>query len=288
MDHRGPQLSDRDAYREQSRRNWREVAAGWERRRAWFRDVSSPVTGWLLEHARPQPGETFLELAAGTGDLSLALAELVGSQGRVIASDFAPEMVDAARRAAAEHGATNVDNRVLDAERLDLGDASVDGVVCRFALMLMADPAAALAEAKRVLRPAGRLVLAVWQGAERNPWSSLPAATLVRLGHAPPPEPGLPGIFALADADRIRALVAAAGFDVAAIEEIAFSFRYADADDLWDTLLSVSGAFSRALAALDEDERNAVRAAVEEAVARYRNDDGSYTPPAAAWGVVAR
>ena len=250
--------------------------------------MTRPVSAWLLEHADPQPGETFLELAAGTGDLSLALAERVGPQGRVIASDFAPEMVDAARRAGAERRAANVDYRVLDAERLDLDDASVDGVVCRFAFMLMAEPGAALAQARRVLRPTGRLAFAVWQGAERNPWAALPAATLVRLGHVPPPERGMPGIFALADAERIRGLVTAAGFAEPVIEEIAFAYTYADGDELWDTLLSVSGSFSRALGSLDDDERQTVRAAVEDAVAPYRNEDGSYTPPAAAWGVVAR
>jgi SAM-dependent methyltransferase len=281
-------VTDLDAYREQSRATWREVAAGWERRRDWFREVSGPVTRWLLEHAEPQPGEAFLELAAGTGDVSLALAERVGPHGRVIASDFAPEMIDAARRAGAERGTANVDYRVLDAERLDLADASVDGVVCRFAFMLMADPGAAFAETKRVLRPTGRVAFAVWRGAERNPWAAIPAATLVRLGHAPPPEPGTPGMFALGDAGRIHALVTAAGFAEPVIEEIAFAFRYADADDLWDTLLSVSGSFSRALAALGDDEQRAVRDAVEAAVAPYRNADGSYTPPAAAWGVVAR
>ena len=87
MDHRGSQLTDLAAYREQSRTSWREVAAGWERRSDWFREVSGPVTEWLLDHADPQPGETFLELAAGTGDLSLALAERVGPHGRVVASD---------------------------------------------------------------------------------------------------------------------------------------------------------------------------------------------------------
>jgi SAM-dependent methyltransferase len=250
--------------------------------------VSGPVTDWLLARAAPQPGETFLELAAGTGDLTLALAERVGPHGRVFSSDFAPEMLDAARRAGTARGAANVDYRLLDAERLDLGDASVDGVVCRFAFMLMADPGAACAEAKRVLRPAGRLAFAVWQGAERNPWAALPAALLVRLGHAPAPEPGAPGIFALADPGRIRTLVTAAGFAEPAVEEIVFTFRYADADELWDTLLSVSGSFSRVLAALDDEQRQGVRAAVEEAVAPYRNADGSYTPPAAAWGVLAR
>jgi len=154
--------------------------------------------------------------------------------------------------------------------------------------MLMADPGAALAQTRRVLRAGGRLVFVVWMGPERNPWAALPAATIVELGHAPPPEPGTPGIFSLADPARIRTLVTGAGFAEPLVEELAFEFRYADADDLWDTLLSVASSFSRAIAALGDDERRATRAAIEAALAPYRRDDGSYRPPAAAWAVVTR
>ena len=99
----------------------------------------------------------------------------------------------------AARGLTNVEYRLLDAERLDLPHDSVDGVMCRFGYMLMADPAAALRETRRVLRDGGTLSFTVWMGPERNPWAALPPLTLVERGHLPPPEPGTPGIFALAD-----------------------------------------------------------------------------------------
>src|SRR5680860_1039460 len=81
---------------------------------------------------------------------------------------------------------------------------SVDAVVCRWGYMLMADPAIALKETRRVLREGGLLAFAVWAPPDRNPWAAVPAMTLVQQGHMPPPEPDGPGIFAMGDPDRVR------------------------------------------------------------------------------------
>jgi len=177
---------------------------------------------------------------------------------------------------------------VLDAERMDLDDDAVDAVVCRWGYMLMADPAAALRETRRVLRAGGPLAFAVWRTPDRNPWAALPAMTLVQRGHLPPPEPGAPGIFSLGDPGRIQELVTEAGFSEPAVEEIAFDFRYADFDDLWDALVRLAGPFARAVKGLPDDEREATREAIRQNVAPYRNGDGSYSAPAATWGVLAR
>ena len=277
-----------DAYREQSRASWGEMAAGWEERRGWMLGNTRTVIDRLVELAAPHPGQTFLELACGPGELGFAVAERVGGEGRVVATDFSPEMLDVARRGGEARGLRNVEYRVADAEHLELDDGSVDGVVCRWGFMLLADPAAAFAEARRVLRAGGPLVFSVWAGPDRNPWASVPAATLVERGVVPPPERGLPGLFALADPDRIRSLVTAAGFDAPQLEQIDFAFRYADADVLWHTMLQLSGPFSRAIKELDAAERHATRAAIEESLAPFRRDDGSFDTPAVTWAVLAR
>ena len=279
---------DLDAYRDQSRDTWRQMAEGWEDRNDWLSGMTASVYDWLVEKAAPEPGETFLDIAAGTGVLTLRVAERVGDGGRVISTDFAPEMVDVARRQGERAGAGNVEYRVLDAERMELDDDSVDGVVCRFGYMLMADPAAALKESRRVLREGGRLAFAVWMTPDRNPWAALPGMTLVQRGHIPPPEPGAPGIFAMGEADRVRELVTGAGFGEPELEEVAFEFHYADFDDLWDSLVRLAGPLARVILELPEDERQATRAAIEENVAEYRREDGSYIAPAAVWGVLAR
>jgi ubiquinone/menaquinone biosynthesis C-methylase UbiE len=113
-------------------------------------------------------------------------------------------MVEVARRRAAELGLENVEHRVLDAEEIELEDDSVDGVLCRFGFMLMPDPEAAVAETRRVLRPGGRLALAVWSTPGRNPWIALGGRILAERGLAPPSQPGEPGMFVLADKERLR------------------------------------------------------------------------------------
>jgi SAM-dependent methyltransferase len=279
---------DLDAYREQSRQNWGQMAAGWADRREWMNDITGRVNEWLAEKADPQPGQTILDIAAGMGDLGFHAAERVGDEGHVISTDFAPEMVDAARRNGEARGLTNVEYRVLDAESMDLDDDSVDGVVCRWGYMLMADPGAALEQTRRVLRDGGPLAFAVWGSAERNPWAAVPGMTIVQRGHMPPPEPGAPGIFALGDPGRIRELVTGADFGEPELDEITVDYRYADFDELWDTLLRLTGPLARVLRALPDDERQATRAAIMDNLSPYRQEDGSYSVPGATWGVLAR
>ena len=279
---------DLDAYREQSLETWGQMAPGWEDRRDWMMGITGLVNNRLAEKAGPQPGQTILDIAAGTGDLGFLVAERVGQEGHVISTDFSPEMVNVARRFGEARGLENVEYRVLDAERMDLADDSVDGVVCRWGYMLMADPAAALTETRRVLRDGGPLSFGVWGTPDRNPWAAVPGMTLVQRGHMPPPEPGAPGIFALGEPDRVRGLVTGAGFDEPELEEIAFEFRYANSDDLWDALVRLAGPLARVVKTLPDDERQATREAIMENVAAFRNDDGSYTAPAATWGVLVR
>jgi SAM-dependent methyltransferase len=279
---------DIDAYREESLETWGEMAPGWEDRREWLMEVTSRVNSWLVERADPQPGQTVLDVAAGTGDLGFLAAERVGEEGRVLITDFSPEMLEVARRNGEARGPANVEYRVLDAEKMDLDDASVDCAVSRWGYMLMADPGAALSETTRVLRGGAPLAFAVWSPPDRNPWAANPGMTLVQRGHVPPPEPGAPGIFGMADPGRIQELVTGAGFGEPEVEEIAFEFRYADSDDLWDALVRLAGPLARVINALPDDERQNTREAILESVAPYRNDDGSYTAPASSWGVLAR
>ncbi len=281
-------MVDRDAYHAESRQAWGEMAQAWEARRDWLATHTGLVTDWIVEKLNPQPGQVVLDLAAGPGELGFRLSERVGPDGHVLLTDFAPQMVEAAQRYGDAHGLSNVEYRVLDAQRMELDDDSVDGAGCRFGYMLMADPGAALKETRRVVRDGGTLAFAVWAGPERNPWALVPAMTLVQLGHLPPPEPGGPGIFALADPARLDQLAVEAGVTQPLREEISFEFRYADADDFWDVLMGLAGPLAHAINDLSEDDRQATRAAIEANVESYKQADGSYVVPAVAWGAHTR
>jgi SAM-dependent methyltransferase len=272
-------------YRETSLRIWDEMAPGWEDRREWILGVTGAINEWLAGQVDSQPGESILDVAAGTGDLGFIAAERVGADGKVLCTDFSPEMLEAARRNGERRGLSNVEYRVLDAERMGLDDNSVDGVLCRWGYMLMADPAAALRETRRVLDDGGTLAFAVWQTPDRNPWAAIPGMTLVQRGHMPPPEPGAPGIFAMGLPDRIVELVTGAGFGEPRLEELTFEWRFAG-DDLWDMLTRLAGPLAAVINGLPDEERTATRAAIEESLAQYRRD-GEFVVPAACWGVTA-
>lgn len=266
--------------------NWEAMAPGWERWRVEIESASTPVREWLLGALTPRPGGTVLELAAGPGDTGFEVAALVGESGRVISTDLAPGMVEVARRRSAALGLRNVEHRVLDAEHLDLPDDSVDGVVCRFGFMLMPDVAAALAETRRVLRAGGRLALAVWRGAEHNPWISIAGRMLVERGHAPRPERGAPGIFALANEQRLRALLGSAGFTIERSEDVPVFFQYRDVEDYVRRARDTGGLFSTVWSSVSDDERELMEARLADDFAPFAVDTG-YELPGLALAAVA-
>ena len=269
---------DREEYRRTSLENWRTMAAGWERRRASIESGSALVAEWLIRELAPQPGDTILELAAGPGDTGFAAAPLLGEEGRLISTDFSPEMVEVGRRRGVELGLTNVDHRQLDAERLELEDDSVDGVICRFAYMLMADPAAALAETRRVLRSGGRLVLAVWRGPEKNPWVAIAGRVLVARGLAPPPDPDAPGMFTMAADGRVQSLLRGAGFTEIRTDDVPIVFVAVDIDDYLSSARETGGMFARAWDAASEEERIGIKEELADAFVPFERDGGYQLP----------
>jgi ubiquinone/menaquinone biosynthesis C-methylase UbiE len=268
----------RQDYRSASYEIWQAMAAGWDRERDWLWEVSRVVSEQMLEALAPEPGQTILELAAGTGETGFAAARLIGPEGRLICTDFAPEMVAAAQRESARLGLSNVEHRELDAERMDLDDNSVDGVLCRWGYMLMSDPASALAETRRVLRDGGRLSLSVWGAPERNPWAAVPATALRQHTGAPPVHPRDPGIFAMADPERVGSLLHDAGFAHLRLDEVEMSWRFGDFDAYWRYITELAGGIAMVLQAMPEADRAAVRRLVEVATGDYRVNGGLELP----------
>ncbi|HTE62375.1 MAG TPA: methyltransferase domain-containing protein, partial [Solirubrobacteraceae bacterium] len=223
-----------DDFRAQSRRRWRDQAEGWESRRDELRASTMPVSAWMIDAIDPQPGDTLLELAAGTGDTGLLAAELVEPGGTLISSDFSPEMLQTAQRRAEELGVRNVRFKQIDAETsIDLEAASVDGVLCRWGYMLMAEPEHALRETRRVLKPGRRVALAAWAGPDDNPWSALPTREMIARGVVEPPDPSLPGQFTWGEEGVIARHLDAAGFTEHHVESLAFTIPYRSAADWW-------------------------------------------------------
>jgi ubiquinone/menaquinone biosynthesis C-methylase UbiE len=265
-------------YRKASHDIWERMASGWDEWNELLATTARPATDQMVAALSPRPGETILELAAGAGVGGFAAAALMDGEGRLIMTDFAEQMVEAERRRGAQLGFDNIDYRVMDAERMDLDDDSVDGVLCRWGYMLMADPAAALRETRRVLRGGGRLSFSVWGAPADNPWATVPARLLMERGHMEAPESGAPGIFAMADPARIEELVTGAGFESPRLEEVPMTWRFDDFDQFWSYTNEIAGAIALVIAQLDEREREAVRGELESALDRFKTGPGYEMP----------
>jgi SAM-dependent methyltransferase len=263
------------------------VAAAWERYRERLFEGQRRLSEWIVDRVDPRPGQTLLELTAGPGETGFLAAERLGPEGRLISSDLNEGMVGAARRGAEARGLTNVEFRVIDAQRVDLPDASVDGVISRFGLMLVPEPTRAFAECRRVLRPGRRLAYGVWGPFDRNPWLTHLVGAILQSGHALPGDPfGPGGPFSLAAPDDNRKLLTGAGFTNTEVEEIPGTMRYASLDDYWDMQTEIAGPISGVVRSLSDDERDSIKATLEPMLTPFQSGDG-YEFPSLALGITA-
>lgn len=275
----GSATFDANAHRTDSLAGWEAAAPGWRRRQEGIRRISAPVSAWMIDALALQPGQRVLELAAGLGETGMLAAELVAPAGGVIVSDQAEGMLEGARARAAELGLDNVEFRAINAEWIDLPLASLDAVLCRWGYMLLADPAAALVETRRVLRPGGRLALAVWDAPEHNPWALLPQQELLERGLASAPIPGAPGPFALADPERVRELLAGAGFADVALDAVEVTQSYDSFDSFWETTLDISPTFHNAILSRPAPEIAAIHATLAARLEPFLDPPGGLAIP---------
>jgi SAM-dependent methyltransferase len=269
-------------WREENIARWDRAATGWIATRDVFQRVALPVSQWMVEAIHPQPGHRVLELAAGLGDTGLLAAELVQPGGSVIITDAAEGMVQAAGEHAEEVGASNVEIRAMQAEWIDLPAASVDGVLCRFGYMLLADPEAALRETRRVLKSGGRVALAVWDVPEHNPWATVFRAAAEEVGISTPPAPNQSGPFALSAPGALDELLETAGFDDVEVDGLDLAFEAESLDAWWDFVMQTSPSAVEAARGLAPAEHYKLRDAVDAGYAGYVRDDGSLLLPARA------
>lgn len=272
-------MIDPAGFRATSRERWEAAATGWEARRADLQRAAEPVSRWMVDAIDPQPGQTVLELAAGVGDTGFLAAQRLGPGGRLICTDGAEAMLEAARRRAAELGLENVEFTAMEAEWIDAGTASVDAVLCRWGYMLLADPETALRETRRVLRSGGRLALAAWSAPADNPWAAHTQAELLARGLAERPEPAEPGMFAFAGPDAVADLLLGAGFQDLRLDTVDLLFEAPSFDAWFEYQLDISPTFAGAMAAATPEQRDEVYEGLEGRLASFRAPDGALALP---------
>ncbi len=224
----------------------------------------APVVEAAIARAALAPGEDVLDLGTGTGAVAHRAAAVVSPSGSVTGVDISPEMLALARQRANALGLSNVTLLEGRAESIPAESSAFDVVLACLSLMYVIDREAAAREIARVLRPGGRLVAAVWAGAEQCN-IVLFQQTAGRFA-GPPPVPGV-GPGALADPSTFLRQLAAAGIE-AHVETETLGFDFADFASAWDALAGVTTAH------LSTERQQEAKSAVMAAM--YPHGDGPH------------
>lgn len=270
------------------REHWNgDDADHWVRYEDVHNTMLEPFGRALLDAANLRPGASVLDVGCGTGWTSLGAAQRVGPEGRVLGADLSGPMLARARERAAEAGLDQARFEVADAQT-DALEGPFDAVISRFGVMFFDDPPAAFANLGRSLTDDGQLTFVCWQDLLANEWMAVPGAAIATCIALPDRPLDGPGPFSLADPDRIRALLAGAGFTSVDVDPLEPRVLLGGGRSLDDTIeyLRTSGLASAMFADASPDQIEDAIAAVRAALAPYETDKG-IEMGSAAWLVSA-
>jgi ubiquinone/menaquinone biosynthesis C-methylase UbiE len=219
----------------------------------------------LVEALKPEPGDRWLDVGSGAGNL----AELAAGAGaRVTGIDLSPRLVEVAR-ARAEAGGYDIAYRVGDAEELDVGDASFDKVTSSFAMIFAPDHDAAARELARVTRPGGRLAFSAW-----TPESTVGDMLRAFAAFQPPPPPGAGTPLAWGREEYVQERFGDA-FDLS-IERRLSRQEDESPEHAWEYFVARFGPVKLMLENLDAERRAVFDALAREHYESLRQPDGSF------------
>jgi SAM-dependent methyltransferase len=260
-------------------RKWTGSAPFWEKHRDVIRQMFAPVSQSLAEEAGVARGNSVLDVATGPGEPALSLAAIVGPRGRVCGVDPIPGMVKAAQREADRLGFGNAQFEVAFADALPYPNATFDAVVSRFGVMFFASPTDGVREMLRVLRPGGRIALAVWCSAERNPFHFALSRVVAKHVDLPPPDPDAPDAFRFAQEGKLRGLLVEAGAHNAAEHLLRFRIEAPlPVADFLQLRLEISEKLREAVAALAPQELAMATREMLDALSEYDTGSGMSFP----------
>jgi ubiquinone/menaquinone biosynthesis C-methylase UbiE len=238
--------------------------------------VLRPGVQPLIEAAEIGPGDRVVDLACGTGMVTRALLERVGSSGTVLGIDLNPTMLEAAEELSGDRAADGIDWRRGDAASLPIEDGAADAIVCQQGFQFFADKSAALSEMDRALDNAGRMALSVLREIERNPFQlAIADALQAHIGEQAAAVIHTP--FAMHDPESIRGLVAQAGFEDVHLRLETTVVRHSSLDELVPGYLNATPVAEQ-VASLDPTIQADILAHVRSDLLGYMDDDGLAAP----------
>lgn len=268
-------INGTQAFKASMRAQWDTAAAGWNAHTADIRAWLHKPTDAMCRMAGVRAGSRVLDVAAGSGDQTLAIAQEVGAQGYVLATDLSPAIVALAQDNSVRAGFAHVETRVADGEDLGVPEASFDAAVCRLGLMFFPDPLRGLREIHRALRPGGGVCTMVFSRPEKNPCLTILMSTALKHAGLPARDPFLAGgLLSLGQPGRIDALFRSAGFHDVATTALDAVFRLPSVDHYLAFVRSSASPILQILGRLDAAAADAAWSEMRERLMAFTTHEG--------------
>jgi ubiquinone/menaquinone biosynthesis C-methylase UbiE len=251
--------------------SFRLVAA--EKWKAKSAALGNAVTEAIVEYSRPFPDMLVLDLASGTGEPGISLAQRVGPRGSVTAVDQSSDLLDIAAERARNKKLLNFTTQQADAHQLPFADQRFDLATCRFGVMFFSDAQRALAELRRVLKPGARACFAAWGPMEQPYWQTTMKIVHRHVGGIML-QPGGSDPFRFSVAGSLSEVLSASGFHEVeeSIQHLPWTWP-GDAEEVFDYACAVTAPFRPMLERVPAEEWPAIRAEAKAAIERYRVGD---------------
>ncbi|WP_163409045.1 class I SAM-dependent methyltransferase [Flavobacterium ajazii] len=244
--------------REQQKASWNKFSPGWKKWDHEILDFMRPFADEIINSINPRGSDVILDVAAGTGEPGLSIAAML-SDGKVVITDLADDMLTIARENAFKKGITNVEFQACDVTELPFYDNTFDAVSCRMGFMFFPDMLLVTKEMFRVLKPGGRIAIAVWSGSEKNFWVTAIGGTINRNMQLVPPSPEAPGMFRCSKSGLMTDIFEQAGFKDVAEKELTGRLNCGTAEVYWDMMTEIAAPFVAALSNADEVMREKIK-----------------------------
>ena len=237
--------------REQQKETWNKFSVGWKKWDEQMMDFLRPMGTEIIRLLQPAGNDVVLDVASGTGEPGLTIASML-TDGKVISTDVAEEMLKIAKENAEKRGIKNFETKAADVCELPFDDNSFDAISCRFGFMFFPDMLMAAKEMARVLKPGGRIATSVWNVPEKNFWITSIIGTINKNMELPAPPPGAPGMFRCAADGFIAGLFKGAGLKNISQTEINTTLNSGTNERFWSMHTEVAAPIVAALSKSDE------------------------------------
>jgi ubiquinone/menaquinone biosynthesis C-methylase UbiE len=249
---------------------WDDRAERYSRMQAERSEALGPATEMMLDLADLRTGNRVLDVAAGTGDQTLLVAQRVGPNGYVLAIDVSTNMLNTATEAVRKAGLTNIETRIMDAENLDLDADSFDAVICRCGLMQFSDPPKALRGMRKVVKPGGKVAALVFSTAEKNPYRGVPSTVGHRFGNT------MPRMFSLSEPSALENTFRDGDFSDVAVHTVSTKQRFSSIAEVIRGIKD--GIAGQSIAKLRDADREQAWVEIEQQLRRFEGPNGCEVP----------